>query len=85
VPPYTETILTSAVSQSITYHLGGPVTQPSTMAQLRNEATVSCRFNVSYYSFVTCNVTECLFDIENDPCETKNIAEQYPRVRKHQI
>ncbi|XP_018345852.1 PREDICTED: arylsulfatase B-like [Trachymyrmex septentrionalis] len=82
VPPYTETILTSAVSQSITYHLGGPVTQPSTMVQLRNEATVSCRFNVSYYTFVTCNVTECLFDIENDPCETKNIAEQYPRIAR---
>ncbi|KAG5322762.1 ARSB Arylsulfatase, partial [Pseudoatta argentina] len=82
VSSYTETILKSAVSQSITYHLGGPVTQPSTMVQLRNEATVSCRFNVSYYSFVTCNVTECLFDIENDPCETKNIAEQYPRIAR---
>jgi len=82
MPPYTETILNSAVSQSITYHLGGPVTQPSTMVQLRREATVYCRFNASLYSFVTCNVTECLFDIENDPCETKNIVEQSPRVRK---
>lgn len=82
---YNETILKSAVSQSITYHLGGPVTQPSTMIQLRRQATVHCSLNTTLLyrdHFVTCNVTECLFDIENDPCETKNIVEQYPRVRK---
>lgn len=80
---YADTVLKSSVSQSITYHLGGPVTQPSTMNQLRQEATVYCRPNISYYnSFTTCNVTECLFDINNDPCETKNIAQQYPRVRR---
>lgn len=81
---YNETILKSAVSQSITYDLGGPVTQPSTMIKLRREATVHCSLNATFYrdSFVTCNVTECLFDIENDPCETRNIVEQYPRVRK---
>ncbi|XP_024878388.1 arylsulfatase B-like [Temnothorax curvispinosus] len=84
LPPYTETILKSAVSQSITYHLGGPVTQPSTMIQLRREAMVHCRSNSTFYrdNFFTCNVTECLFDIENDPCETKNIVEQYPRVAR---
>ncbi|XP_032679721.1 arylsulfatase B-like [Odontomachus brunneus] len=81
--PYSDTILKSSVSQSITYHLGGPVTQPSTMNQLRLEATVYCYRNVSYYnSFTTCNVTECLFDINNDPCETKNIAQQYPRIAR---
>lgn len=78
---YSDSVLKSSVSQSITYHLGGPVTQPSTMNQLRQEATVYCHRNISYYnSFTTCNVTECLFDINNDPCETKNIAQQYPRV-----
>lgn len=83
---YTDTVLKSSVSQSITYYLGGPVTQPSTMNQLRQEATVYCRPNISYYNrFTTCNVTECLFDINNDPCETKNIAQQYPRVRKAMI
>lgn len=91
MPPYTETILKSTVSQSITHYLGGPVTQPSTMVQLRQEATVYCRFNMrtetvsgTWYrnSFNTCNVTECLFDIETDPCEMKNIIEQSPRVRK---
>ncbi|XP_061931122.1 arylsulfatase B-like isoform X1 [Apis cerana] len=84
-PPYTEVVLKSAVSQSITYHLGGPVTQPSTMIQLRREATVQCHPNVSYYfrhSFTYCNVTECLFDIVNDPCETKNIAEAYARIAR---
>lgn len=84
-PSYTDTVLRSSVSQSITYHLGGPVTQPSTMIQLRRDATVYCRPNVTYYhknSFTTCNVTECLFDLVNDPCETKNIAQQYPRVRE---
>ncbi|XP_014477303.1 PREDICTED: arylsulfatase B-like [Dinoponera quadriceps] len=78
---YTDTVLKSLVSQSITYHLGGPVTQPSTMNQLRLEATIYCRRNISYYnSFITCNVTDCLFDINNDPCETKNIAHQYVRI-----
>lgn len=82
-PPYADLVLKSSVSQSITYHLGGPVTQPSTMIQLRREASVQCRPNVTYFNrhvFTTCNVTECLFDIVNDPCETKNIAEAYPRV-----
>ncbi|XP_025163968.1 arylsulfatase I isoform X2 [Harpegnathos saltator] len=82
VPSYTETVLKSLVSQSITYHLGGPVTQPSTINQLRQEATVHCRSNGSYNRFTTCNVTECLFDINNDPCETKNIAQQYPRIAR---
>lgn len=82
MPLYTDTVLKSAVSQSITRHLGDPVTQPSTMIQLRREATVNCR---PRDSFITCNVTECLFDINNDPCETKNIAEQYSRVRQHHV
>ncbi|XP_076623888.1 arylsulfatase B [Colletes latitarsis] len=83
--PYTDLVLESSVSQDITFHLGGPVTQPSTMKQLRQEATVQCRPNMTYFSrhvFTTCNVTECLFDIANDPCETKNIAESYPRIAR---
>ncbi|GAB1869473.1 Arylsulfatase B [Camponotus japonicus] len=79
VPPYTDTVLKSAVSESITRHLGDPVTQPSTIIQLRRDATVNCR---PRDSFITCNVTECLFDINNDPCETKNIAEQYSRISR---
>ncbi|CAK9814268.1 Arylsulfatase B [Anthophora quadrimaculata] len=84
-PPYIEIVLKSAVSQGITYHLGGPVTQESTIVQLREEARVQCFPNMTYYHrhvFTTCNVTECLFDIVNDPCETKNIAEAYPRIAK---
>ncbi|XP_029052715.2 arylsulfatase B-like isoform X1 [Osmia bicornis bicornis] len=84
-PPYTDIVLKSSVSQSITYHLGGPVTQPSTMMQLRREATVQCRPNMTYYHrhiFTTCNVTECLFDIVNDPCEMKNVADAYPRIAR---
>ncbi|KZC10054.1 Arylsulfatase B [Dufourea novaeangliae] len=85
VPPYSDLVLKSSVSQGITYHLGGPVTQPSTMLQLRREATVQCRPNTTYFNrhvFTTCNVTECLFDIVNDPCETKNIAESYRRIAR---
>ncbi|XP_011647856.1 arylsulfatase B-like [Pogonomyrmex barbatus] len=84
MPRYTETILNSAVSQGVTSFLGGPATQPSTMIQLRHEATVHCRSNATFYrdNFITCNVTECLFDIEIDPCETKNIVEQYPRIAR---
>ncbi|XP_053989700.1 arylsulfatase I-like, partial [Hylaeus volcanicus] len=86
--PYDETVMKSSVTQGITNHLGGPVTQPSTIHQLRQDATVSCSPNMTYfnrYGFTTCNVTECLFDIVNDPCETKNIAESYPRVSKNKI
>lgn len=88
VPSYTDMIRKSSVSENIANYLGGPVTQPSTMIQLRQEATIHCQSNIDYYNrnnFITCNVTECLFDLENDPCETRNIAEQYPRVRKHGV
>ncbi|XP_029177436.1 arylsulfatase B-like [Nylanderia fulva] len=78
---YTDIVLKSVVSESIARHLGDPVTQPSTMIQLRSEATVNCKPNKNY-SFLTCNVTECLFDINNDPCEMKNIAEQYSRISR---
>ncbi|XP_076645892.1 arylsulfatase B [Halictus rubicundus] len=84
VVPYSDIVMRSSISEVITHHLGGPVTQPSTMSQLRQDATTpNCRPNMTYfrrYPFTTCNVTECLFDIVNDPCETKNIAEAYPRI-----
>lgn len=90
VPLYNTTrILKSAVSGSISAHLGGPVTQPSAMISLRLQATVQCFANTTYYShpirntFVTCNETECLFDIVNDPCEMRNIAKQYPNRVQH--
>ncbi|XP_031833937.1 arylsulfatase B isoform X2 [Nomia melanderi] len=86
VVPYSEQVMNSAVSQGITYHLGGPVTQPSTLLQLREDAaTLYCRPNMTYirrHGFTTCNVTECLFDIINDPCETRNIAAGYPRIAR---
>ncbi|KAG7202809.1 hypothetical protein KM043_009967 [Ampulex compressa] len=83
LPSYSEAVLKSSVSQGITYHLGGPVTQPSTMMQLRREATIRCHPNMTYYArraFTTCNVSDCLFDLLNDPCETRNVAEQYVRM-----
>ncbi|KOX74856.1 Arylsulfatase B [Melipona quadrifasciata] len=84
-PPYTKVVLKSIVSQSLIHHLGGPVTQPSTMLQLRRDGTVQCDTNLTYSdrSLLTyCNVTECLFDIVNDPCETKNVAKVYVRIAK---
>ncbi|XP_076379038.1 arylsulfatase B [Megalopta genalis] len=86
VLPYSDLVLKCSVSEVIMQHLGGPVTQPSTMLQLRHDATTPhCRPNSTYfrrYPYTTCNVTECLFDIINDPCETKNIAEAYPRIAR---
>lgn len=85
LPPYADTIVKSSVSESITYYLGGPVTQPSTIVHLRQEATVTCQLNFSYHlktSLTACNATQCLYDLENDPCETRNIANQYPRIVK---
>ncbi|KAI4488482.1 hypothetical protein M0802_011588 [Mischocyttarus mexicanus] len=82
LPSYAETIVKSSVSETITYYLGGPVTQPSTIVHLRQEATVTCPSNLSYHlktSSTLCNTTQCLYDLENDPCETRNIVNQYPR------
>ncbi|XP_071876830.1 arylsulfatase B [Bombus fervidus] len=85
LPTYTDIVMKSTVSESLTYHLGGPVTQPSTMVRLRQDATVQCNANFTYYRrqmLTPCNVTECLFDIVNDPCETRNIAETYVRIAR---
>ncbi|XP_008547369.1 arylsulfatase B [Microplitis demolitor] len=67
----------SVVSSAISAHLGDPMTQPSAMTHLREQATVLCK-RKSTFSY--CNETECLFDIVNDPCEATNIAKQYPKV-----
>lgn len=85
LPSYADTILKSSVSETITYHLGGPVTQPSMIVRLRQEATVVCNANNDNFvksSFTTCNITECLFDLMNDPCEMRNIAGQYSKISK---
>ncbi|XP_015608392.1 arylsulfatase B [Cephus cinctus] len=77
----TTRILHSVVADSIRTHLGTPITQPSTMITLRQRATVECHTNSTspnIFNVSTCNQTECLFDIIHDPCETKNIAQQYP-------
>lgn len=82
---YTDRILGSLALSSISSLLGGPVTQPSTMSRLRNEATVYCTddsFFTTTNSFITCNVSQCLFDILMDPCERRNLAIQYPAVKK---
>lgn len=76
-------VLGSTVSKSITTYLGGPITQPSAMIPLRNKASVECEGysgQLRRRNYDTCNETECLFDIVNDPCETKNIARDYPKV-----
>ncbi|XP_017883014.1 arylsulfatase B-like [Ceratina calcarata] len=84
-PSYTDLIIKSSVSQTINNYLGGPVTQPTTIARLRQEATVRCYQNSANYHrhvYTTCNVTECLFDTLQDPCETKNVAESYSKIAK---
>ncbi|XP_011502861.1 PREDICTED: arylsulfatase B-like [Ceratosolen solmsi marchali] len=85
-PLYNTTkILKSAVSDAIREHLGVPVTQESAMWQLQSQATVQCRPNMTNlhytnrYNFASCNETECLFDLSIDPCETNNIAKNFPR------
>lgn len=73
----------SSVATAISAHLGDPMTQPSVMTHLREEATVLCNslFNRTVRSRSPCeNDTECLFDIVNDPCEERNVAKQYPKV-----
>ncbi|KAK0076061.1 hypothetical protein PV325_005936 [Microctonus aethiopoides] len=78
VPPYNYTLVhRSFVATAISAHLGDPMTQPSAMTHLREQASVLCR-RKSTFSY--CNETECLFDIVNDPCEATNIAKQYPKV-----
>ncbi|XP_043275094.1 arylsulfatase B-like [Venturia canescens] len=80
VPEYNyTTVHRSAVASSISAHIQGPMTQPSQMSHLRDQASVICRRSMRNV-FSTCNETECLFDIVNDPCETNNIAKQYPKI-----
>ncbi|XP_046604335.1 arylsulfatase B-like [Neodiprion virginianus] len=79
----TSLVIGSAVSKTITTYLGGPITQYSAMIPLRLNASVECTvypgpFRKSHFD--TCNETECLFDIINDPCETKNIARDFPKI-----
>lgn len=72
----------SSVATAISAHLGDPMTQPSVMTHLREEATVLCNnlLHRSSRSRSPCeNDTECLFDIVNDPCEERNVAKQYPK------
>lgn len=87
MPLYNTTkVLQSAVSDAIRQHLGGPVVQASSMWHLQSLATVLCRPNVTNMLYVnrptlsSCNDSECLFDLLNDPCETNNIAKSYPKV-----
>ncbi|XP_074113028.1 arylsulfatase B [Cotesia typhae] len=68
---------TSVVSSAIHAHLGHPMTQPTYMTHLWENATVVCEHK-STFSY--CNETECLFNILTDPCERTNIAKRYPKV-----
>ncbi|KAJ9591420.1 hypothetical protein L9F63_002026 [Diploptera punctata] len=51
--------------------------------QLRKEATINCQETERKYSEGPYCSTYCLFDIENDPCEEKNIVLNYPIITEH--
>ncbi|KAF4518666.1 hypothetical protein B566_EDAN002700 [Ephemera danica] len=56
-----------------------PISSVLMMLQLREEATVNCEEGVEW----TCRAPEgetCLFNIKDDPCETKDLAREQPLI-----
>ncbi|XP_048480807.1 arylsulfatase I isoform X2 [Plutella xylostella] len=58
---------------------GGYMPDKETILALREQATVSCK-NVTA---VPCEPLQapCLFNVQEDPCEMRNLAEEYPEVQ----
>ena len=57
-------------------------TLPSTqkMKELRKNATISCGNSSRNFN---CNIHQgCLFNIQQDPCELRNVAQDYPQLVK---
>lgn len=83
LPPYDiELVLKSPVAlavQNITHEL-----VPSEVMKTRAKATLNCTFEDSQ-SKSECHPLNapCLFNIREDPCETNNLANKYPKILAH--
>jgi hypothetical protein len=83
-PPYdSASVITSHVSKAIMALKINTSTKEyltDKMKQLRAAATVSCEGSRRVYSGGPHCPQFCLFDVEQDPCETVNLASKYPDV-----
>ncbi|XP_045459566.1 arylsulfatase J-like [Melitaea cinxia] len=61
----------------------GLMPDSDTILKLRKEATVVCNNN----NQIPCNPLKapCLFDIEQDPCETRNLADSEPEILRNML
>lgn len=50
------------------------------MYKIRYEAEIKDCPKSATTTFTTCDVDSCLFDLLDDPCETKNLIDVYPEV-----
>lgn len=77
---YTDAVLGSRTSMALhgVKSAGNKKLTPLKIFELRQQATISC--NIANNPIIVCNPLEapCLFDIKNDPCERKNLADIYP-------
>ena len=54
-----------------------------TILELRKNATIYCPPKEDTANTNPCHITQgCLFDIESDPCERNNLAENNPEIVK---
>lgn len=68
-------VITSLTNKAIA-KVTGCVTSKTKMLQLRGKNKIRCK---PFQEFNNCTA-RCLFDLNTDPCETTDIAEQHPEV-----
>lgn len=73
-PPYNVAeVLGSAVCRSLST-LYPPTATDFTIRNLRYEATVNCGIGINYPA-PNCEIRPCLFNLDRDPCERINVAD----------
>lgn len=77
-PKYNVTnVLTSPAASAIA-NISASVLTATKIKKLRKEATIVCK---SLTDSSSCTNRTCLFNVDKDPCEIKDISSKYPKVR----
>ncbi|XP_069701952.1 arylsulfatase B-like [Periplaneta americana] len=78
-PPYDRNrVMNSAVAKAI-QTLNMNIATENTIQQLRKQATISCNVKRLHAGGSFCP-SDCLFDLESDPCESVNLVSNHPDV-----